>query len=149
MANGQDVSNNHPLTDVQRDALITRMQTAWANLPDDKQAALKPLVDDAHQQFANYLQTGATPEHRFHPILRMKSYLTNDWDGHVQRLDRPAPAEAIEVKVGPGGEILGTGRYQFLTRCGSWWQGQYGLRIYSTSIPFLRAPRRPFRFPTR
>ncbi|MGB8494251.1 MAG: hypothetical protein WCE53_07640 [Candidatus Acidiferrum sp.] len=47
MANGQDVSNNQPLTDAQRDAFIARMKTAWANLPDDKQAALKPLLDDA------------------------------------------------------------------------------------------------------
>jgi hypothetical protein len=114
MANDQDVSNNHPLTDAQRDALIARMKTAWANLPDDKQDDLKPLIEDAHQQFANYLQTGTTPEHRFHPILRMKSYLTDDWDGHVQRLDYPSPAEAIEIKVGPGGEILGTGKYQSL-----------------------------------
>lgn len=112
MSNGQDTSNNHPLTDAQRDALVGRMQTAWANLPNDKQAALKPLIDDAHQQFANYLETGTTPEHKVHPILRMKSYLTNDWDGHVQRFDHPAPTEAIQVKVGPGGEILGTGRYQ-------------------------------------
>ncbi|MGB2678781.1 MAG: metallophosphoesterase [Candidatus Acidiferrum sp.] len=115
MANGQDVSNNQPLTDAQRDAFIARMKTAWANLPDDKQAALKPLLDDAHQQFANFLATGTLPDHKVHPILRMKSYLTDDWDGHVQQLNqRAAVAKAIEIQVGPGGEILGTGRYEQL-----------------------------------
>ncbi|MGB8493962.1 MAG: metallophosphoesterase [Candidatus Acidiferrum sp.] len=45
----------------------------------------------------------------------MKSYLTDDWDGHVQQLNqRAAVAKAIEVQVGPGGEILGTGRYEQL-----------------------------------
>ena len=111
MPNGQDVSNNQPLTDAQRDALIARMKTAWANLPDDKQAALKPLLEDAHQQLGSFLEEGTPPQHRVHNILRMKSYLTGDWDGHVERLDQPV-AEAIEIKVGPEGEILGTGKYQ-------------------------------------
>jgi hypothetical protein len=44
----------------------------------------------------------------------MKSYLTDDWDGRVERLDYPTAAEAIEIKVGPGGQILGTGKYQEL-----------------------------------
>jgi hypothetical protein len=114
MADSQDVSNNQPLTDAQRDALIARMKTAWANLPDDKQAVLKPLIEDAHQQFGNFLDTGTPPEHRVHQILRMKSYLTDDWDGRVEQLDHPPAAEAIEIKVGPGGEILGTGKYQEL-----------------------------------
>jgi hypothetical protein len=114
MPNGEYVSNNQPLTDAQRDALIARMKTAWANVPDDKKAALKPLLDDAHQQFANFLQNGTLPEHKVHPILRMKSYLTDDWDEHVQRLDQRPAVEAIEIKVGPGGEILGTGRYEQL-----------------------------------
>jgi hypothetical protein len=114
MSDGQYVSNNQPLTDAQRDSLIARLKTAWANLPDDQQAALKPLLEAAHRQLGNFLVTGTPPEHDFHQILRLKSYLTDDWDGHVQRLDEPLAAEAIEIKVGPGGEILGTGKYQEL-----------------------------------
>jgi hypothetical protein len=114
MPDSQDVSNSTPLTEAQRNALIARMKSAWANLPDDKKAALKPLLEDAHQQLDNYLRTGTPPKHDVHSILRMKSYLTDDWDGHVQRLDQPLAAEAIEIKVGPGGEILGTGKYQEL-----------------------------------
>jgi hypothetical protein len=114
MTNGLDVSNNQPLTDAERDALIARMKTAWANLPDDKKTGLKPLIEEADRQLGNFLETRTPPEHRVHLILRMKSYLTDDWDARVQRLDRPLAGEAIEISVGPGGEILGSGRYQEL-----------------------------------
>lgn len=113
MPNGQDAGSDQPLTPAQRDALIVRMKTAWANLPGDKQAALKPLLDDAHQQLGSFLDSGRQPDHRVHQILRMKSYLTNDWEGHLRRLDQPAIG-AVEIKVGAGGEILGTGKYQEL-----------------------------------
>jgi hypothetical protein len=114
MANVQDVSNNQPLTDAQRDALIARMKAAWASLPDETKAQLKPVLEEGHQQMAKFLETGTPPEHDFHVALRMKSYLTDDWDGHVQTLDDAVAAEAIEIKVGPEGEILGTGQYQQL-----------------------------------
>jgi hypothetical protein len=114
MANDNEIGNSQTLTVAQQDALIARMKTAWANLPDDKQAALKPLLEDAHQQLGDFLDTGRPPEHQVHQILRLKSYLTDDWDGHVQRLDQPIAAQAIEIKVSPGGEILGTGKYQEL-----------------------------------
>jgi hypothetical protein len=114
MSDTEDVSNNTPLTDAQRDALIARLKTAWANLPDDQQAALKPLLENANRQLGSFLDTGTPPDPEVHQILRLKSYLTDDWDGQVQRLDQPVAAEAIEIKVGPGGEILGTGKYQEL-----------------------------------
>ncbi|MGD0545446.1 MAG: metallophosphoesterase [Candidatus Acidiferrales bacterium] len=112
MANGQDVGNDEPLTTAQRDALINRMNAAWSNLPRDKRVALKPLIEEADEQLANFLYRGIPPSHRAHQILRMKSYLTDDWNGHVERLDYLSAAEAIEVTVGPGGQILGTGKYE-------------------------------------
>ena len=112
-----DISNSMPLTDVQRAELIARMKAAWAALPEEKRAALKPLLENAHQQLHNYLVTGTPPKHEVHNILRIKSYLTNDWDGHVQRLDQPVAARALEIKVGPDGGILGTGKYQEIDPC--------------------------------
>jgi hypothetical protein len=140
MANYQDGSNNQPLTDDQREALIARMQAAWAALPADKQAELKPLLDDAHGQFGDYLKTGKLPHPKVRPLLRLKSYLTGDWDGHIAELHRQAAArqtaaaqvtaaqanqaaqpaaakatpQAIEINVAPGGEILGTGKFEEL-----------------------------------
>ncbi len=117
MSNGQDVSNNQPLTEAQRDALVARMKAAWAKLPPDTQAALKPMLENAHQQLLNYLNTGTPPDHQVHQILRMKSFLTDDWEGQMQRLDRPLPTAAIAISVGPEGQILGTGKYQELDLC--------------------------------
>jgi hypothetical protein len=124
MAIDEGVNSSAYLTDIERDALIARMKLAWNALPPDKQAALKPVLDNAHQQFASYLSTGKPPDEHTRPLLGMKSYLTNDWDGHLESLRARAPAsaatgeivapEAIEIKVGPGGEILGTGKYQEL-----------------------------------
>ncbi len=116
MPNGQDVSNNHPLTIAQRDLLVSRMKAAWANLPKEAQDSLKPLLDQANQQFANFIVSGTPPSHRFHNALRMKSYLTNDWDQHGEGLDQMA-AKAAVIGVGPEGEILGTGKYQQLDPC--------------------------------
>jgi hypothetical protein len=69
-------------------------------------------------QFASSAITGAPPEEHTRPLLQMKNYLTDDWDGHLDGLRLPpltgelvAP-EAIKIKVGPGGEILGKGKYQ-------------------------------------
>jgi len=129
MQDSHPVSNNQPLTDAQRDELIARMKVAWATLPADKRASLKPLLEQGHQQLADFVKNQKPPQHRFHNILRMKSLLTDDWDGHLQKLDQPAAAPApaptvapvaapaIEIKVGPEGEILGTGKYQQLDPC--------------------------------
>jgi hypothetical protein len=120
------VTNSESMTVAQRDALVQRLRTAWNNLPADKQAALRPLLDDAHKQLGEYLSTGVPPKHDTQQTLRMKSYLTGDWDGHLESLGQPLNqalaqplaepviAEAIEIKAGPGGEILGTGKYQQL-----------------------------------
>ena len=84
MESGLDISNNLPLTEEQKSSYITRMKAAWARLPDEKKAALKPMLDEAHQQYAGFVAKKTPPQHKFHNILRMKSYLTNDWDGHLQ-----------------------------------------------------------------
>ncbi len=109
-----DGGNNEPLTDAQRQALIARLQGAWANLPPDKQAALKPLLDDGNRQLGEYLNTGKLGKPKFRPLLRLKSFLTGDWDGHNARLHQQATDKAIEITVAPGGEILGTGKFQEL-----------------------------------
>jgi hypothetical protein len=126
MADELDVSFNESITVAQRDALLQRLMTAWANLPPETQAAIKPVLDDGHQQLAAYLDNGTPPDSSTHQTLRMKSYLTGDWDGQLARLGQPinnaaaqplaspVVAEAIEIKVGSEGEILGTGKYQQL-----------------------------------
>ena len=82
MQGNQPVSNIPSLTDTQRDQFIARMKKAWATLPAGTQAKLKPLLNQGHQELGNFLSTGKTPEHRLHNVLRMKSFLTDDWDGH-------------------------------------------------------------------
>jgi hypothetical protein len=114
MASDPDDGSNQPLTDAQRDELIARMKAAWANLPDKTQAQLKPLIEDAHSQFGKFLAAGIPPDHSVNKILRMKSYLTDDWDGHADQLDQVVASQALVIKVDPDGEILGTGRYQLL-----------------------------------
>jgi len=114
-----DDFNNQPLTQDQRNALIARMQAAWAKLSPAQQDQLKPLLDNANQQLSQFLTTGRPPDHAVRPILRMKSYLTNDYEGQVQTLTAraaapPGAAEALQISVGPGGEILGTGKYEEL-----------------------------------
>ncbi|WP_263384448.1 metallophosphoesterase family protein [Granulicella arctica] len=133
MNDALDASKGESLTVAQRDALIVRLQAAWNNLPADKQAALKPMLDNAHVQLSELVATGKPPAHNTQQTLRMKSYLTGDWDGHLAAIQQPinqavaqplaapavaiaapALAAAIEVCVGPDGEILGTGKYQQL-----------------------------------
>ena len=121
-----DVSFSDTMTVAQRDALIARLRTAWNNLPPATQDELKPILDDAHQQFAHFVATGTPPSHDVHSVLRIKSYLTGDWDNHLSKMGQPlnkavaqplaepiAPA-AIELTVGPEGDIIGSGKYQTL-----------------------------------
>jgi hypothetical protein len=126
MPNEFDVSFNESITVAQRDALLQRLHRAWNNLPPETQVELKPLLDDGHQQLQDLLTKGTPPPPHSQQTLRMKSYLTGDWDGHLadlgqpinqaaaQPLASPVVEEAIEVTVGPAGEILGTGKYQQL-----------------------------------
>lgn len=121
-----DVSFNESLTVAQRDALIARLRTAWNNLPPEIQAQLKPILDDGHNQFARYLDTGIAPSHDVHAVLRTKSYLTGDWNNSLARIGQPlnsAVAQplaepiaqaAIEISVGAEGDIIGSGKYQTL-----------------------------------
>lgn len=126
MPNELDVSFSDSITVAQRDALIARLRTAWNNLPPATQDQLKPILEDGHDQFANYVATGTPPSHDVHTVLRIKSYLTNDWDGHLAKIGQPlnnavaqplaelvAPA-AIEITVGAEGDIIGSGKYQML-----------------------------------
>jgi hypothetical protein len=105
MSLDQDTNSAAYLTDSERDMLITRMKVAWNALPPDKQAALKPVLDEAHLQLGNYLNSGAPPQEHIRPLLQMKSYLTDDWDGHLDSLRLPSPtdevvaAEAIEQAI--------------------------------------------------
>lgn len=114
MSPAQDLSNNAPLTDAQKAQYIARLKAAWAALPPDQQATLKLKLDQANQQFTDFVTKGTPPSHRFHNTLRLKSYLTNDWEGHGDKLDMQARTEALEVKTDPEGGILGTGKYEQL-----------------------------------
>ena len=114
------------LTVAERDALIGRLQTAWKNLPPDTQAAVRPLLEEGHQELGNYVTNSTPPAHHTQMTLRLKSYLTNDWDSHLARLGQPlnlaatqplaAPVapQAIEVSTALDGSILGSGKYQQL-----------------------------------
>lgn len=114
MAPNQDLSNNAPLTDAQKEQYIARMKAAWAALPPEQQAALKPLLDQANQQFTNFVTMKAPPSHNYHNALRLKSYLTNDWETHGNTLDQQVKEKAIEIKTDPEGAILGAGKYEQL-----------------------------------
>ena len=126
MSNDLDLSDGEVLTEAQRNALIARLKTAWNNLPPDKQGALKPMLNEAHAELGSMVAHGTVPAHHTQQTLRMKSYLTDDWDGHLGRMDQPinqaqvqplaelAGPQAVEVRVGPGGEIQGTAKYQQL-----------------------------------
>jgi hypothetical protein len=114
MANNQTTSSSQPLTTAQRAALIARMKTAWANLPPGTQAQIKPRLEDAHLQLGKFLGVGTAIDHSVHQILALKSFLTDDWDGHLKSLAVASPAGALQITVGPGGEILGAGKYQEL-----------------------------------
>jgi hypothetical protein len=116
LESSQDISNNQPLNDEQKFTYIERMKAAWAKLPEDKKAALKPTLDEADAEYANFLNTKKAPQHKFHNILRMKSYLTDDWDGKL-RLQQQQIDANVAIGLGPEGEILGTGKYEQLDLC--------------------------------
>ena len=126
MPNELDVSFSDTISVAQRDQLIARLRAAWNNLPPETQDQFKPILDDAHQQLANYLATGVAPSHDVHSVLRTKSYLTNDWDGQLAKMGQPLnnalarplaedvnPA-AIQLSVGAEGDIIGFGKYKTL-----------------------------------
>src|SRR5580704_15460402 len=96
-----DVSFNESITVAERDALLRRLKTAWANLPPETQAAIKPMLDDGHRQLAAYLDNGTAPDSSTHQTLRMKSYLTGDWDGQLARLGQPINNAAAQPLASP------------------------------------------------
>ena len=114
------------MTVAQRDALVTRLQAAWNSLPAATQAALRPALDDGHNQFASWINGGPAPTHHTQMTLRVKSYLQNDYEGLLAQaghpvnlgvthpLAAPVPEQAIEIATSPDGSILGTGPYQQL-----------------------------------
>jgi hypothetical protein len=101
------------LTPVEREIYILRMKDAWSKLPPDTQAQIKPLLDDAHDQLGDFVKTGKPPKHSAFDVLRVKSYLTNDWDGHTEQLDN-SDKIATKPVLGPQGQILGLGKYEEL-----------------------------------
>jgi len=62
------------ITVAQRDALVARLRTAWNNLPPTTRAQLKPILDEGHDQFVDFVATGKPPSHDFHAVLRIKSF---------------------------------------------------------------------------
>lgn len=126
MPDDSHVSFNDSITLAQRDTLVARLRTAWANLPPAEQATLKPMLDNAHHQLDGFLHNGTPPDHHSQQTLRMKSYLVGDWDGHLAKLGQPLnhavaqplahlmPSAAVQISVGPEGDIFGTGKYEQL-----------------------------------
>ena len=119
-------NSKEPLMAAERDALIGRLQTAWKKLPPETQAKVRPVLEGGHQVLANYLTQGTPIPHHTQMTLRLKSYLTNDWDNHLAQLGQPpnlpttqpvashvAP-QAVEISTAPDGSILGYGKYQQL-----------------------------------
>jgi len=72
----------------ERDDLVARLQAAWKNLPPETQAAARPTLEEGHRALANYVANGTPPAHHTQMTLRLKSYLTNDWDGHLATLEQ-------------------------------------------------------------
>ena len=62
MESSQDITNNRPLNDEQKHYYIARMKAAWAKLPDDKKNESKPMLDQAHQQYADFVKQQIPPE---------------------------------------------------------------------------------------
>lgn len=126
MSDEFDVSFTDSLTIAQRDNLVERLYKAWDDIGPEAQAKLKPTLDEAHRQLGLFLETGKPPSSSTHLILRLKSYLTEDWDGHLARLGQPmskpaqrplatpAVTKELEASLGSEGQILGTGKYQEL-----------------------------------
>jgi hypothetical protein len=103
--------NDTPLTPAQQKAYVARIKAAWDALPSDAQAQIKPVIEEGHNQLARFLAGGPPPDHQYHNVLRMKSYLTDDWDGHLKTLATPG---AVQVTVSPDGSIVGFGKYETL-----------------------------------
>ena len=137
MESSQDITNNRPLNVEQKNAYVARMKVAWAKLPDDKKSALRPMLDQAHQQYWEFVSKKKPPEHKFHNILRMKSYLTDDWDGQLRTHEQQVEA-AVEINLGPEGEILGTGKYEQLDLCWELVAGTVWLENLLYKHPFPR-----------
>lgn len=116
MSNGPDVSNNQDLTPEQKKGYVARMKAAWKALPDEQRKALQPLLDTAHQQFGDFVRSRKPPDHKYHSILRMESYLNDDADKYLENLDA-AVAKEIVLGLGPEGQIYGIGKYQELDPC--------------------------------
>ena len=114
------------LTESLKAALAERMKEAWARLPKDTQNHLKPLLDTAHAQFADFVKTGAPPDHELHTILRMKSHLTDDWDGLIDAHNESLALAPVEIQVGVGENILSTGNPRISILCGNWRPARFG-----------------------
>jgi hypothetical protein len=93
-----------------------RLKLAWAALPSDKKAAIQPMIDAAHEKLRTYQGTRQAPAPEPsvpHPLILVKSALTDDADGTAVALPELEPG-AVEIDVDSGGAIWGTGRYQQL-----------------------------------
>ncbi|MFZ0935424.1 MAG: metallophosphoesterase [Bryobacteraceae bacterium] len=93
-----------------------RLKAAWDKLPDDRKAAIQPLIDAAHEQLRTYQATGKVPPPdpaAPHHLILAKGALTDDADGTIAALPELEPG-AIEIAVDAGGAIWGTGDYQQL-----------------------------------
>ena len=103
------------ITSEERALLAALLKAAWAAAPENIKARIQPLLDAAHEQLRVFLDTGQPPHDPNipHQLLLVKSFLTDDQDGFLKRLDAQT-ALAAKVTVSPGGEIWGTGKYQQL-----------------------------------
>ncbi len=93
-----------------------------------------------HQQYVNFVSEKVAPEHKFHNILRMKSYLTDDWDGQLQAHSQKIEAAAIEITLGPGKARFSVPENTSNSiLAGNWLQEPCGSKICYTNIRFRRA----------
>src|SRR5215475_15432830 len=76
-----------------------RFRRAWATLPPDKQAAVKPILDRAHQQLCDYVQKGRPADWRKmkRQVVLGNTALTYDKDGVVPRLPPPQASKSPEL----------------------------------------------------
>ena len=101
------------MTDGEQDGWLARLRTAWDRLPAGTQSQLKPMLDQGHSELEKYVVSGQPPAPPAHGTLRLKSYLTRDWDGHLQKLDGAMPLAARPATlVDSQGDILGTAKYE-------------------------------------
>ena len=103
------------MTTLEKELLAKLLQDAWAAVPENIKARINPLLDAAHEQLRVFLDTGQAPHDPVipHQLLLVRSFLTNDQDGLLKRLDAQT-AQPAAVSVSAGGEIWGTGKYQQL-----------------------------------